>query len=73
LVRVQRQRAAADVDGFYTARQPGPSPDTDLLVLSGKGIVMRPGALREATVRPSAQAGRGRRPARLGFIYPSPD
>jgi len=36
--------AAADTDGFYAARRPGPAPASDLLVLSfdGKGIVMRP-------------------------------
>jgi hypothetical protein len=44
-------RAAADIDAFYTARAPGPGPDTDVLVMQydGKGVVMRPNALREAT------------------------
>lgn len=46
-------RAAVDVDVFYAQRRPGPRPDTDLLVLSvdGKGIVMRPEALRDNTKR----------------------
>jgi hypothetical protein len=45
------RRAAADVDAFYGARRPGPAPDDQLLVLTcdGKGIVMRPEALRPAT------------------------
>jgi hypothetical protein len=45
--------AATDVDAFYTERSgPGCDP-SDVLVLSvdGKGIVMRPEALREATRR----------------------
>lgn len=43
--------AAADVAGFYAQHEPAACPDTDLLVLTfdGKGIVMRPEALREAT------------------------
>ncbi|HET8646470.1 MAG TPA: ISKra4 family transposase [Vicinamibacteria bacterium] len=45
------QRAAVDVEGFYAQRQPGPSPPGDVLVVScdGKGVVMRPEALREPT------------------------
>lgn len=45
------QRAAVDVDAFYARRRPGPRPEGDLLVLSvdGKGIVMRPEALRANT------------------------
>jgi hypothetical protein len=60
------RRAAADVDSFYAARQPGPSPDSDLLAMSydGKGIVMRPGALREATAK-AAAAGRRKLATRL--------
>jgi hypothetical protein len=56
----QLARAAArDADGFYAARRPGPGPDGDALVLQvdGKGIVMRPGALREATAARAAAAG----------------
>ncbi len=53
-------RAAADVDAFYAGRCPGPRPDDELLVLTfdGKGIVMRPEALREATARAAAAARR---------------
>ena len=52
------RRAAADVDAFYAARRPAPRPDDQLLVLTfdGKGIVMRPGALRPATARAAASA-----------------
>jgi hypothetical protein len=47
------RRAAADVDAFYAARRPGPRPDDELLVVTfdGKGIVMRPEALRPATAK----------------------
>jgi hypothetical protein len=50
------ERAAADVDAFYTARAPGPGLDTDALVMTydGKGVVMRPGALRAATAKTAA-------------------
>lgn len=50
--------AAVDVAGFYAAAKPGTSPDTDPLVLSadGKGIVMRPEGLREATRRAAASS-----------------
>ncbi|MGH3402867.1 MAG: ISKra4 family transposase, partial [Streptosporangiaceae bacterium] len=46
---------------FYAARKPGPSPGGTLLVMQfdGKGIVMRPEALREATAK--AAAGRQRK------------
>lgn len=52
-------RAACDVTDFYADRPPAPSADTDVLVLScdGKGIVMRPEALRPATARAAARAG----------------
>lgn len=44
-------RAAADVDDFYATRQHRPAEAGDVLVISadGKGIVMRPEALRPAT------------------------
>jgi hypothetical protein len=44
-------RAAIDVEGFYASRPPQPVTADDVLVLSadGKGIVMRPDALRPAT------------------------
>ncbi|HEX4254198.1 MAG TPA: ISKra4 family transposase [Streptosporangiaceae bacterium] len=54
------RRAAADINAFYAARRPGPAPDDQLLVLTfdGKGIVMRPEALRPATARAAASARR---------------
>ena len=50
--------AAADIDAFYAARRPGPAAGEVLLVLQfdGKGIVMRPEALRPATARAAAAA-----------------
>ena len=53
-------RAAADVDAFYAARRPAPAADEVLLVLQfdGKGIVMRPEALRDATARAAASSRR---------------
>ena len=52
--------AAADIDGFYAQRRPGPRDKGVLLALSfdGKGVVMRPGALREATAKKAAAATR---------------
>jgi hypothetical protein len=53
-------RAAVDFDAFYAARPvPTGLPD-DLLLLSfdGKGIVMRPGALRAATAAKAAKTSR---------------
>jgi hypothetical protein len=48
--------AAADIAAFYEASKPAQSPDTDPLVLSadGKGIVMLPAGLREATRQAAA-------------------
>ena len=45
--------AAVDFEAFYTARQPPAGAADDVLVLScdGKGIVMRPDALRPATAK----------------------
>jgi hypothetical protein len=53
-------RGAADIDAFYARRRPGPRDEGVLLALSfdGKGVVMRPGALREATARKAAAAAR---------------
>jgi hypothetical protein len=51
--------AAVDVAGFYAAcRSPGPSAASDVLVLTcdGKGVVMRPDALRQATAKAAAAA-----------------
>ena len=54
------RRASADIDAFYAARLPGPAPDDALLVLTldGKGIVMRPEALRGATAKAVAATRR---------------
>jgi hypothetical protein len=58
-VEALARAAARDVDAFYAARRPGPGPDGDVLVLSadGKGIVMRPEALREPTRKAAARDG----------------
>jgi hypothetical protein len=49
-------RAAVDFEAFYATRQPPVAESSDLLVLScdGKGVVMRPDALRPATARAAA-------------------
>lgn len=54
------QQAAVDVAAFYAARTPTPASAATLLVLSvdGKGIVMRPGHLREATRKAAERAKR---------------
>ncbi len=60
------QRAAQDFNSFY-AEAPSPAADPgDLLVLSadGKGIVMRPEALRPATAK-AAEASTQKMPTRL--------
>jgi hypothetical protein len=78
------ERAAADVDTFYAKRQTPKCASGDVVVLSvdGKGIVMRPEALRGATKK-AAQASspklegrlskgekRGRkRMAEIGAVY----
>ena len=60
------RRTAADVDAFCAARRPGPAPDEHVLVLTGdgKGIVMRPDALRPATAK-AAASGRQKLATRL--------
>ena len=52
--------AAADVEDFYAQRAPEPDTSTDVVVISvdGKGIVMRPDALREATAKAASAATR---------------
>jgi hypothetical protein len=52
------QAAAQDIDRFYATRQAPASPAADVLVLScdGKGIVMRPEALRAPTRQAAATA-----------------
>jgi len=49
-------RAAVDFEAFYATRQPPEGTRGNLLVLScdGKGVVMRPDALRPATARAAA-------------------
>jgi hypothetical protein len=51
--------AASDIDAFYQAQAPQPATDDTLLVLSvdGKGVVMRPEALREPTRKATAVKG----------------
>jgi hypothetical protein len=52
------QRAAVDFEAFYQAAPRTPATDGDLLIVSadGKGIVMRPDALRPATAKAAGQA-----------------
>jgi hypothetical protein len=52
------QRAAVDFEAFYDARGPTHCDSADVLAISvdGKGIVMRPDALREATAKAAADA-----------------
>jgi hypothetical protein len=52
--------AAADIPAFYASRVPEPCTPSALLVLSadGKGVVMRPGALRAATAKAAAKLGK---------------
>src|SRR6266545_259626 len=58
--------AATDIDAFYQTSAPMPSSDDTLLVLSvdGKGVVMRPEALRDQT-RKAAAKGANRYQTRL--------
>ena len=60
------RHAAIDVDAFCASRRPGPAPDEHVLVLTGdgKGIVMRPDALRPATAK-AAASGRNKLATRL--------
>lgn len=57
-LRLLVQRGAQDFDAFYEQGRRHLSVASDLLVLScdGKGLVMRPDALREATRRAAQQA-----------------
>ena len=52
--------AATDVEAFYAARAPEPDASSDVMVISvdGKGIVMRPDALRKATAKAAAAGTR---------------
>jgi len=51
-------RSTVDFDDFYTHRKAPAGDPGDVLVLScdGKGVVMRPGALRKATAQAAAKA-----------------
>lgn len=51
-------RTAVDFDAFYAQRKPPPGATDDVLVLTcdGKGVVMRPDALRPATATAAAKA-----------------
>lgn len=59
--------AAGDIDAFYDALVPVPCTNTTVLVLSvdGKGVVMRPEALREATAKAAAAKGGNKLDKRL--------
>jgi hypothetical protein len=52
--------AAADIPAFYASRIPEPCTPSALVVLSadGKGVVMRPGALRAATAKAAVKLGK---------------
>lgn len=53
------RRAAADVEDFYAWREPEQPPEQDcplVLTFDGKGIVMRPEALRPATAKAAESA-----------------
>jgi hypothetical protein len=52
------QRAAADFDAFYEERKRAVGDPDDILVIScdGKGVVMRPDALRAATAQAAARS-----------------
>lgn len=51
--------AAGDIDCFYDHLVPDPATDATVLVMSvdGKGVVIRPGSLREATAKAAAAKG----------------
>jgi hypothetical protein len=59
--------AAAGIDAFYQALVPEPCTDATLLVLStdGKGVVIRPEALREATAKAAAAKNGNKMATRL--------
>jgi hypothetical protein len=59
--------AGVDVAGFYAQIERAACPDTDILVMTydGKGVVMRPAALRAATAKAARAAGRGKLATRL--------
>jgi hypothetical protein len=59
--------AAGDIDAFYDALVPAPCTTQTLQVLSvdGKGVVMRPEALRAATAKAAAAKGGNKLDERL--------
>jgi hypothetical protein len=59
--------AAGDIDAFYDALVPAPCTNTTVQVLSvdGKGVVIRPEALREATAKAAAAKGGNKLDRRL--------
>ena len=59
--------AAGDIDAFYDALVPAPCTAATLLVIStdGKGVVIRPEALREATAKAAAAKGGNKLDKRL--------
>lgn len=60
-------RTAVDFDGFYAHRRPPPATDASqalVLQVDGKGIVMRPDALRPAT----AKAAQGATPTSRSIL-----
>jgi hypothetical protein len=65
------QAAAVDIEAFYAAGRPEAAEPDRLLVLSfdGKGIVMIPSALRQATATAAARARRTRVPR---LAHPAP-
>jgi len=78
------QRAAADFDAFYEERKQTAGHPDDILVIScdGKGVVMRPDALRDATAQAAARStnklttrlSKGEKPnrkrmAKVGGVY----
>lgn len=61
------ERAAADIEAFYRAQAPAACTNETLLVCSvdGKGIVMRPEHLREATLKAAKTKGGNQMRTRL--------
>lgn len=57
-VEALTQRAAQDFEAFYASRSRAPAGADDVVVISvdGKGVVMRPGALRPATASAAGKA-----------------
>jgi hypothetical protein len=60
------RQATADIGAFYAGRRPGPAADDVVLGLQfdGKGVVMRPEALRPATAK-AAASGQNKLATRL--------